>query len=395
MAEITLSPLPYNSGTMLSPDNCNFCRLSATRFFAISAQYTPSYAYGTVYDVDNLRAATPVVTLSATQVLEEIPPDSANSGYRVVRLNDTHVLVQGWNVAGGGSSLNCVVYHVDPGTNTMTKVSNMLNIPLVSNISAANWASAAGVNPIDNVVLTSVFSGSTYQLYKIYFNEATGTLTRILLGYKSGLSNSDMISGSFAKVRNSNNWSFTIAVGTSYDNMLITTGPLVGNPASDSTWAVTPLLSYPASCTPTYLPLNSTDGLFLTTSRQWRSYSNGTPALTDTYFCSTATANQYNNNVFTSWLDSDYFILFTSARTTANPSYPSGSGVYCRIGKYTDPSYGETSPATISNLLMFSSILLPYQLGTYELYDSDLVLIYGRTTAGVYTLNIIYAPSGA
>lgn len=90
MPDITLSPIPYNNGTLaLSGQNSHICSLSDTRFFALFGQTTPNYTFGAVIDISNIRTASPTATVTKQRVIAT----TALTRGRVWKLSANRVLV--------------------------------------------------------------------------------------------------------------------------------------------------------------------------------------------------------------------------------------------------------------------------------------------------------------
>ena len=125
MAEVTISPIPYNGGTLIGSANRHICRLTESRFFCIYGQVTPEYTLGIVINVDDIRSATPISTILRTQTIPELAITLSSVAYRVYRLNDTDVVVFRQTVAA--TTFDISVLRIDPTTNVITKVGILLS----------------------------------------------------------------------------------------------------------------------------------------------------------------------------------------------------------------------------------------------------------------------------
>jgi hypothetical protein len=404
MAEVTISPIPYNGGTILTGDRNHFCRLSGNRFFAVYGQRTPDLTFGMVFDVDGINTATPTTTVVRAQVLSEITTTYGSVSYRVCRLNDTDVLVM---QETSPLTLSLHVYRYDSNTNVISKVGNSLIITRAnsnSQVVSSPFGATAAVNVADNIAIFGArHETNVHQMYvrRVVFDPATSTLTSSVnspvvqtaasssydFGFMTlsrGRMGSTLFAASVGFQSSTPNWTAT-------DTQFVMQGdPVAGTAFS----AAAPWVIY--STLPFYLPIDSTQGLAITSSRSWRHVNNGVLAPSDTIFCPTAVANAYNRVVNAQWLDQDTIILATNVNTTSNNTnwntFMAG-GRYYRIVKYTDPYFAETSPATTPNLLLFNSNFTDdYGIGqSFEKHSNNTFLQYGRN-GNNFALRVLYVP---
>ena len=386
MADVTLSSFPYNGGTAIATSGAHMCRLTTTRFFAIYGQRTPSYTIGQVFTVSDVTAATPTVSVLRTQVISGFDTLTASSGFRVLRLNDTDVLVQQEVLS---TQLTMRVVRIDPSTNVMTQVGNTLTITKYSSdtIYDNQNATGGGVSPdIDNVCLVPVLpTSTTFNLLRVTWDTGTSTLASSVV-VNISIAAPTYSHCTFNKNRAGDKWVIGVSRIFNYLSTFINapsqaTGSVyIGDPASANSW--TPVISSIAiddysTGHMNYLALTDTTGLVLYKHAKWR-YWNGSTLGAEVQF-GNASPNAFNETVYTTWLDQNHFLVETMADTTGQNSYAPATSRYVSVCKYTDPTFGEMT----ANTSTYTATLTTSTMGQFmwhnamrDRYDNSTLLYF-------------------
>jgi hypothetical protein len=396
MPYITITPVPYNGGTLIAGERRHMCRLTDTRYFCIYGQTGPDLTFGMVVSVDNIRSANPVTTVLRTQTIPELAYGYSQSGFRCARLNDTDILVY---TTASASILNINVLRIDATTNVISRVGNTLSETVLANTADFVNAATQGNGTLKAVAENTVMcvnstSATSASVVRVSWVPGTLVLSKSTVYTFTSLSQ-NMRTFQFAKSRDTSDWQVSAgshAAAGGYSTQ--TNSRAIGDPIS-GTW--TPYIFASQQVFPALLPIDATNAVLMIESNKWKSYAGATQSNVNVQFCTTAAVSTYNKTVFATWLNSDYFMLITSANTSTGqqgwPVLP--VGMYIRIVKYTDINYGETSPTTIPNLLKFTDFSMDFSNSSFEYISPDVVLVYGRAAGSNTSFKIGVINSGS
>lgn len=129
MSEVTLSPIPYDGGSLMPMNGAGICRLSAGKYFTVHAQKNPNYIFGGIWSVSGEGSSSPSATSIRTQVLTEMSApwnnmSSNDVGFYVncEKLNDNVVLVERRMEISNIAMCDFFAVKIDESTNQMTLV---------------------------------------------------------------------------------------------------------------------------------------------------------------------------------------------------------------------------------------------------------------------------------
>lgn len=404
MSDITLSPIPYNSGSLAgSTPAHHYCDMGGGVFLNVAYQVSPNYLYAWVSTNTNIKTGTFSSTNSPMRALlssgtTPAAPTSNGTGIRVWKLNSNSAIML------MGSSLyvlqitatNDVV--IKAGTlagqnsyNISTYSSNVFNYGGASN---AGGAVFQGWYVRDNVFYyVARSSNSTYQytLYKAVYDPNADTLTRTALTTQTvGGTNSAIfaqynlvsIPGSTKKLfwerrgANVSMAAMTPGYAVLIDSVTDTLGTAI--PANPNTSVLCALSET------TVLGFNAGSSSYLT----WNGTAwNTTPAV---FAANNMAGTQWNVEA----LDSNYFAIFNYYSTNIDIS--GGTALaYARIGRFVDASFGQVSSASAGSggisitlpQIVFPDFPLFTRVGTDAFYS------YGCTSAAFTPqIRVVYQP---
>lgn len=127
MSEVTLSPIPYDGGSLMPMNGAGICRLSAGKYFTVHAQKNPNYIFGGIWSVSGEGSSSPSATSVRTQVLGDLTAPWNNMGSNDVgfyvnceKLAENVVLVERRIEVSNQALCTFFVIKIDPSTNQMT-----------------------------------------------------------------------------------------------------------------------------------------------------------------------------------------------------------------------------------------------------------------------------------
>lgn len=400
MAEITLSPVPYAGGTLVNETQRHFCRLTATRFVAVYMQVDPDYVIGQVFDVDDIKSATPTAGTVRTQVIDHAFTDSTtNSGTRTCRLNDTDFLLV--YTVGSSVSVRAIVCRVDPTTANIDVVSNEISWTFGgagSTIFNSNRCSNFW-NTNDNVIIhdgvSSISTGGTVFVARITWDTGTNTLARSILAAQTSFQTNSGVFSALTKSRTGDTWVYRIK-GANQTNRRDTY-----NDTSS-----TALMALINPLTGTYTELNTRDEggvVVMDTGTGYFVFGED-----DTYrFIDAATPTSISNDVifnaqtssrpvnWGTWLNQDYFLIECMTTTTNESAYEGGHSY--RVIRYVDDSFIEATTPTQGavNITFGNQFLSMWNASPVrEVFDSETILLLGLDDVTLdWRVEVLYAGS--
>lgn len=191
MAEVTLTPIPYNGGTIDSYIYRDVIWLNSNKFLAIYSQRAPNYTFCIVFEVNGMKTNTPTLTVLRSQALADYSAPASNSsviGHRLYKLNSNDVLVFR-QVSMFNGPIDIAVLNVDPTTNVITRVNaNALSITypnlLVTGSSilipqfVQSQARLTACTMKENVVVYSIpTSTTTWKMVRVNWDATSKQLT--------------------------------------------------------------------------------------------------------------------------------------------------------------------------------------------------------------------------
>ena len=129
MSEVTLSPIPYDGGSLMPMNGAGICRLSAGKYFTVHAQKNPNYIFGGIWSVSGEGSSSPSATSVRTQVLTEMSApwnnmSSSDIGFYVncEKITENVVLVERRMEINNAGMCDFFAVKIDESTNQMTMV---------------------------------------------------------------------------------------------------------------------------------------------------------------------------------------------------------------------------------------------------------------------------------
>lgn len=380
MPDITLSPIPYNGGTMtMTNQGSHICMLSATKMFALFGQTNPNYIFGSVIKVDNIKTASAVATVSKQRVLSLNPLTRC----RVWKLTENRVLAL--------INSDLVVINVtaeDDMEQTAAKIENFHTTTLWGTEAAATYGIGSflyGSYIKDNTVWIIQRASTTAPivLMKIEYDPATDTLTQT------------SIQNLTASTTATHFWKYHIVQIPSSTNFMVYCHGGNTTPAastipnayifSDAAELLTTITGIPSTAR-SLTPLKANKVLALSDARNWR-YFDGTSWTTgDTMFAGATVAS--TNLAHTEPLDSNYFMI-----QSMSSGVELGSGNYAfRISRVVDKSFGQTSSATnTGNGIAYAVANAYFDQPTVFKVDSNCYLSFGRASTTAFRIRVLAA----
>ncbi|RYF20049.1 MAG: hypothetical protein EOO77_08840 [Oxalobacteraceae bacterium] len=408
MADITLSPIPYNGGTITSNFmGHHYTELSTGKYIHVSHQINPNYVFAYINNTTNLKSGTfttanaPMRVICSQSTTPAAPSVATNirlwklSANRVLMLMGAALYVL---EVGGNDDISVKSATIAGFQNTfiVLNASYFTSPPNGSNVYGSYYQ---GWYVRDNVVYIALRSNTssnlTATLKKIVYDPSADTLTQTTITTLNSATTTgnvafwrcylQSIPGSTKKLfsmRNSLNlgtfFSATISGSQFIDGVTDVAGQTIGA-APNSLYAMVPLsdstvLGISSTQTPTY---------YTWTGAGWGSQ--------------TAVYNSVGNNSYpivqAEALDSNYFItVMTNIQTDifANPQ------LWIRISRFVDPTFGQTSTVTSS------SIGLAVAINSHAAPDQDFVMhpspdlfevpAYTSQNAMIPSIRVIYQP---
>lgn len=417
MADITLSPLPYNGGTYQTTSNTfNYCQLSSTKFLHVAAQTTPGYIYAFVVTMNNLKTGTFSSSAGPMRaILSGSSVPTTISSIRLVRLSATRAILA---VTGTGATNPTKLYVLEVVTGDDIVVKNaslttgvltaLSSCPTIANGYYAVSSSGTAVgsnwqlfNPRDGVVYvadrdTSNSSGVQYRLRKIAYDSSADSLSNGILVNNSFGSLANSGANSFTRfylqdIPGSTTKLFSVRVhlnGTS-NNAYMQNSYIVYAALISDTDVVTPLNGTLPTNIQTLVPLSTTTILGLTSTKAYLTYNgtawNSTPAVF-------TPAGGTNTIIDAIALDANYFMMITIALSN-NDMAAFNLSLNTRVVRYVDASFGQTSTATASGEgVSIGSLPFVFPDQCFTGRDgTDAIYVYGRTNGNfASSIKVLY-----
>lgn len=392
MSEVTLSPIPFNGGTLANVVARTIFRLSGDKYVMVYHQTNPDYIIAQVVEIVGIKTATPTVNVLRTQVINNISPAAwSDLVIDAVKLNETDFLLF---AQAPNAATRVWACRVDPSTNVVTIISNnFLSFTRIANVPRHQASGQWYVAPNTVIDFSTVSSGTSgvHEICRISFNVESGTLSRTVLRTASNAHNSMT--------------SLATACLTPDGSALIIS--IRGNFNSTSITSDTSLRSFVfryniAAQTLSVIRDNETTvlGIYVPTPnptsyfafRSIASYMTlqNNVAGNLTTFTSVSPSPTSSTVIHAMWLANNY-ILLEGLTATTRPVYQQ-TGRQFRIVRYIDDNTLQATDATnASNLTLFNTAGNVPQISNFvhrEMYDGTTVLLFGisNNTCAVYAL---------
>lgn len=380
MADITLSPIPYNGGTLSMANHIShICRLTDTKFFAIFKQTTPNYTFGSVINVDNLKAAVPVATVAKQRVLGT----TSLTRMRAWKLSASRVLVL--------QGADLTVYDID-GSDDMIKK----NATIATFHSTFLWgyetAAQTGTGEYlhgqyisDNVVwfVQRTSTTSAITLLKVVYNPVGDTLTQTTIQILAASTTATHLwKYHIQKFADSNNYLVWAFGGNTAWNTSTITAAYIVTPAG----AVSSTVSSIPTTVKCLIPLRATRIIGIVQPNLWRYWDGASWTASDASFASSGTLTTVVCGVP---IDENYFMLCTSSAVEI------GGGTYSyRVARVIDSMLGQSSPATAtSNGLSYATSNVYFDQDMLEKVDADTFIVLGRASPTAFRIRVLHQPA--
>lgn len=178
MSDITLSPIPYNGGTLsLTNQASHICHLAGNKFFALFGQSTPNYLFAATINVNDLHVASPVASVGVQRAMNT----TALTRARCWKLSDTRVLAL--------VNADLVVYEVQPNDDIVQKAATITAFHSTY-LWGTEVASTSGIGPYlvgryikDNTIwfVQRTSTTSAITLFRIDYDPVGDTLTKTVM----------------------------------------------------------------------------------------------------------------------------------------------------------------------------------------------------------------------
>lgn len=392
MADITLSPIPYNGGTISNgPYQNATCMLSSGVFLHVVVQSNPAYVFAYVTTMTNMRPNSGTYSTVASPMRAILSPGSTPvapttvTGLRVFKLNQTTAAL----VLDG----TMYVLQVGAGNDVTLRSGTSLALglpttaPVYSTSTPALWATSgvdyaggsawqffyARDNVLYGVIRNAAATSENTAFFwkRIAYNPTTGALGMTSLNQTivydptrntnqvtgtapaarcAGRAHCMEIPGSTTKLltyrTNLNN---TGGAQSSFSNAFVYSAYLVTNADSFT------LLPNPPANVRMMVPLATNRILGFVDSRSYYVYNGTSWGTTPVVFSANGTTSpSTGSNVMLyegAAIDSNYFVIWSlTLNTSIDPNFGSSPGqVSTRIGRYVDSGLGQVSTATATN----------------------------------------------
>lgn len=400
MADITLSPIPYNGGGLQTQfHNVSYCDLGGGVYLHVILQTNPNYVFAYVSTNTNIKTGTFSSTASTMRVIFANP--SSVSAMRVWKLASSRALL----LFNG----NLYVLEVGAGNDITVKAATIANFWPYKDI--ANMANGAygsfiqGWYVRDNVIYFAKrpdpgTSSGSLEILKVAYNPAGDSLSQASIitnpTWAAALTNTNAAYCRFymQSIPNSTRKLFYARVhanGASagvYANSIVFGKPVILDTANDQIYT-----NVPAAPANTYAMCALTDTTILAfdTTKSYYIFNGTSWTTTPTTY---STYNTAQKPFQAEALDSQYFALFTY-----NGDSQQATTGWIRIGRYVDAQVGQTSTATIGTASADGiSFSIPansaWEQTTIFKDSTDAFLIQGRSGNVTPLIRVIYQPGG-
>lgn len=406
MAEVTISPIPYQNGTLDSYAARDVISLGQNKFFAIYSQRNPNYTFGMIFEVLNPKTSSPTVNILRNQILSDYSASSAITTeliHRIYKINDYDILVFRQQVQPAGA-IDVSVLSYNPTTYTISKVNaNTLTITIfttnlsdfnIFNPTTHNPARLTAISPSENVLVYSIPNGGSQgKFVRINWNPLTKTLSETTLRNTSSIGTSGNGFGVFAK--NIDNSSYSCvwvynpgSISSSYRGYYVNASSFaIGEGGSfDATGSnyvsgtSTSSSAYGGVC---LISTSTTRKIFRYGGTQYLLFPYGASITAGSSISGlTSTAD---NLVGLITLPENKALLIGSLNTNTQPTGP----FYAQIINHVSNA---VTPGTAARIEIADSTLrINQKLPVGEKIDDSLIVIYLFTTSGQFVLKFLYA----
>lgn len=379
MADITLSPIPYNNGTLsLAGYNSHICSLSDTRFFALFGQSTPNYTFGAVIDVANIRSSSPSVTVTKQRVIAT----TALTRGRVWKLASNRVLIL------NNSTLQ--VYEIDGTGDIVAKSGNLASFHSTY-LWGVEGSGTSGIGDYlvgqyikDNTVwfIQRTSTTSAISFFKITYDPVSDTLTKTAITTLAASTTSTHVWRYYIqKFSDSSNY-LVYGVGSA---TTVAAGYVVSAFVYDQNGTQVLSISNIPTTTRLMVPLSDTRILGLSSSRTWRMFDGAVWTDHDASFAGAYVSGTVL--VDAEALDDTYFML-VSTTSGAEP----GTGTYSfRVSRVLDPYLGQSStPTNTNNGISYATLNAYFDQKRLLKFDANTFFLFGRASTTSFRIRTIY-----
>lgn len=418
MADINLTPIPYNNGALqVGLHQTHYCMMSQTQILNVVAQTNPNYVYAWVTNITNLASGTfssSIPKMRAVLHATSTPAaPSSIAGLRVFRLTaDSALLVVNGTACvlkidgTGDIALMKATATVSTYQSPYNSATNSYAYP--SSSTEAAVGSYWQVFPVrDNVVYVADRMNNNYlslTLRKLTYDPIADTLTFATIAngfYNSGTINT----GPYSYSRH-----YLVGIpGTTKNLFYSKINPAGANNSAnangayvcyaailDATNDAQTALDLPAQFIQSMVALTPTTILGFTSNKAYLTRTNGTWNTTPAVFCP-------NGGTGAVWhaeaLDANYFALWTASFSAGSDitSQSQQFGLAMRIGRFVDAGFGQTSTNTSTGEGLGVSVPSPlFDQQSIARVSSELFLTFGRVqgTNTTPVIRTMYQPGG-
>jgi len=155
MAEVTLSPLPVDGGSIRDLRSGDVCMMSSGVYFTVHSQYNPGYTFGTLVSISGEDTETPVSTIIRSEILVGLECGNGHASFDCAKMDDDHVVI----TRLFGATAYAFLIHIDPTTKAMSQVAPAiaLNCAMYGEILAN---AQLGISHIEDGVVGLSYVGS-------------------------------------------------------------------------------------------------------------------------------------------------------------------------------------------------------------------------------------------
>ncbi|RYF21163.1 MAG: hypothetical protein EOO77_06565 [Oxalobacteraceae bacterium] len=422
MADTILTPIPYNSGTIVNNSQTfDFCHLGNGKFLHVVGQTTPGFIYAYVSNNVNLKTgtfSTSVPSMRAILSGTNVPTTIASLRLTKIASNRAALAVNGKVFivevdVNDDMSVKTGTYQTIATlgqTNTVTTVST----PSSATYGATSTTAGQPVgtlfqmfSPRDNIIymFERTYTNSTGSfavgIRKLVYNPADQSLTNIgqFASYTPAASSNygpysftrfycQDIPGSTSKLL-----SIRAQVTTSSNTAQFISSSIVAAwvvDTADNTQSLNG--SFPAGIQ-VLCPMSTTTILGIASSKSYFTYTAGAWNSAAAVFSANGSPATSSPVVQAEALDANYFILWTVSNTelNANQTY------YTRVGRFVDSAFGQVSTGTASgDGVGFSMFPLHPESSCIVRDGTDAFYALSRAGVGTFTpsVKVIYQAGG-
>lgn len=372
MADIEISPLPYNGGSLVTTQaGAHVCFLSENLYVTVFAQTNPTLSFLGLYSISNEPTGDPVVTLLKQRAFAQTVVTRA----RLWKLTDKRfMLYQGTDLSVYEITADNDIVKVE---GSLTNLHNTYIYGTEANNVHGLGTYLHGKTISDNSVLfiqRASTAATPIVMFRVVYDPETKTLTKT--------ANDTLLASATA----THYWkSYIVEIPNSTKFLVYLHGGATTIAAStvtamrlvDGDGTVTVLPSTAPSTVRLLVPLSESKILGFVTTRAYREYDGSTWGAYDTTF---AAATVSGTNMFAALaMDDTYFLLASSTsgiETAAN-------AFSVRIGRSLAVGFGQASLGTNASNGLAVTASFPYidQCPIYNIRKNTYAVM-GRTTTG-------------